>query len=113
MQKYLSAMSIPFEQQFDVGNSRDWVVYGSASGRGTKSKWLEEDMQYLEQRLEQQERTYNSKQLATVLEQERAVSLSADRIRRILQKRGKGGNEGGTASEENKTLNTTGSNKRS
>ena len=97
---------------------RRWQQQGlsglwSATGRGTKRLGVEADMQYLEQCLEQQERTYNSKQLATVLEQERAVSLSADRIRRILQKRGKGGNEGGTASEENKTLNTTGSNKRS
>ena len=106
-------MSIPFEQQFDVGNSRDWVVYGSASGRGTKSKWLEEDMQYLEQRLEQQERTYNSKQLANVLEQERQVNLSADRIRRILQKRGGDGNERDTASEKNKTRNTDNLNERS
>ena len=113
LHKYLSAMSIAFERQFDVGNSRGLVVYGSASGRGTKRKWLEADMQYLEQCLEQQERTYNSKQLATVLEQERAVSLSADRIRRGLQKRGGDGNERGTASEENKTLNTNNSNKRS
>ena len=35
-------------------------------------------MQYLEQCLEQQEQTYNSKQLAKVLEQERQVNLSAD-----------------------------------
>ncbi len=63
------------------------MVYGSASGRGTKRKWAEADMEYLEQCLEQQPRTYNSKQLATKLEQERQVSLSGDRIRRILQKR--------------------------
>jgi transposase len=90
---------------------RRWQEQGlgglwEARGRGTKRKWQEEDMQYLEQCLEQQERTYNSKQLATVLEQERAVSLSADRIRRILQKRGFDGNERDTASKENKTRNT-------
>ena len=84
-----------------------------APGRGTKRKWVEADMQYLEQCLEQQERTYNSKQLATVLEQERAVSLSADRIRRILQKRGFDGNERGTVIEQNKTLGTNNTNKRS
>lgn len=97
---------------------RRWQQQGlgglwSATGRGTKRLWQEADMQYLEQCLDQQERTYNSKQLATVLEQERAVSLSADRIRRILQKRGGDGNEHDTASKENKTRNTNKSNKRS
>ena len=95
---------------------RRWQQQGlgglwSATGRGTKRKWLEADMQYLEQCLEQQERTYNSKQLATVLEQERAVSLSADRIRRILQKRGFDGNVRGTVIEPNKTFITNDSNK--
>lgn len=97
---------------------RRWQQQGlgglwEAPGRGTKRKWQEEDMQYLEQCLEQQERTYNSMQLANVLEQERQVNLSADRIRRILQKRGGDGNERDTASEENKTRNTKNSNKRS
>ncbi len=97
---------------------RRWQQQGlgglwSATGRGTKRKWKEEDMQYLEQCLEQQERTYNSMQLATVLEQERQVNLSADRIRRILQKRGKGGNEHDTASAKNKTRNTNNLNERS
>lgn len=71
---------------------RRWQEQGlgglwEASGRGPKRKWVEADMEYLEQCLEQQPRTYNSKQLATKLEQERQVSLSADQIRRILQKR--------------------------
>jgi transposase len=97
---------------------RRWQEQGlgglwEAPGRGTKRKWVEADMQYLEQCLEQQERTYNSKQLATVLEQERAVSLSADRIRRILQKRGFDGNVRGTVIEQNKTLGTNNTNKRS
>ena len=97
---------------------RRWQEQGlgglwEAPGRGTKRKWVEADMQYLEQCLEQQERTYNSQQLATVLEQERAVSLSADRIRRILQKRGFDGNERGTVIEQNKTLGTNNTNKRS
>lgn len=97
---------------------RRWQQQGlgglwSATGRGTKRKWQEEDMQYLEQCLEQQERTYNSKQLATVLEQARQVNLSADRIRRILQKRGKGGNARDTASDKNKTLGTNNLNERS
>jgi len=60
-------------------------------------------MKYLEQCLEQDQRTYNSAQLAAKLEQERQVSLSADRIRRILQKRGSDGNVPARVSEVNKT----------
>ena len=59
-----------------------------APGRGAKRKWQEADMQHLEQCLSEDQRTYNSAQLAVKLEQERQVQLSADRIRRILQKRG-------------------------
>ena len=95
---------------------RRWQEQGlgglwEATGRGTKRKWVEADIQYLEQCLEQQERTYNSKQLATKLEQERQVSLSADRIRRILQKRALDGNVRGRAIEPNKTLSISNSNK--
>lgn len=59
-----------------------------APGRGAKRKWQEADMQHLERCLEEDQRTYNSAQLAAKLEQDRQVKLSADRIRRILQKRG-------------------------
>lgn len=95
---------------------RRWQQQGlgglwEAPGRGTKRKWQEEDMQYLEQCLEQQERTINSMQLATVLEQERQVNLSADRLRRILQKRASDGNARDTVSEQNKTLGPNKSNK--
>lgn len=61
-------------------------------GRGAKSKWSEADMQYLERCLEQDQRTYNSVQLSKQLETERKVSLSADRKRLLLQKRGTDGN---------------------
>ena len=95
---------------------RRWQKQGlgglwEASGRGTKRKWVEADMEYLEQCLEQQPRTYNSKQLATKLEQERQVSLSGDRIRRILQKRALNGNERGIAIKQNKKLSTNNLNK--
>ena len=95
---------------------RRWQEQGlgglwEASGRGTKRKWAEADMEYLEQCLKQQPRTYNSKQLATKLEQERQVSLSGDRIRRILQKRALNGNEHGIAIKQNKKLNTNNLNK--
>ncbi len=68
-----------------------------AAGRGMKQRWHEADLKYLEARLEQDPRTYNSSQLATLLERERGVKLSADRIRRILQKRGSAGSALGTA----------------
>lgn len=95
---------------------RRWQEQGlgglwEASGRGTKRKWAEADMEYLEQCLEQQPRTYNSKQLATKLEQERQVSLSGDRIRHILQKRAFGGNARDTAIKQNLLPSTNNSNK--
>ena len=72
-------------------------------GRGAKAKWQEEDMQYLEQCLEQEQRTYNSIQLSKKLEKERQVSLSGDRIRRVLQKRASDGSELAIRIKENKT----------
>lgn len=76
---------------------RRWEAHGlgglwESPGRGAKPKWSEADLQYLERCLEQDQRTYNSEQLSKQLETERQVSLSADRIRRILQKRGTDGN---------------------
>ncbi len=95
---------------------RRWQQQGlgglwDASGRGAKAKWQEADMVYLEQCLEQQPRTYNSQQLAQKLEQERQVGLSADRIRRILQKRAIEGSEHDTRNEVDKTPTIKPSNK--
>lgn len=92
-------------QQLGIGGLWD------ASGRGAKAKWLEEDMVYLEQCLEQELRTYNSQQLSYKLKQERQVNLSADRIRRILQKRALAGNELGILNGAGKTPTTKPSNK--
>ena len=92
-------------QQLGLGGLWD------ASGRGAKAKWLEEDMVYLEQCLEQELRTYNSQQLSYKLKQERQVNLSADRIRRILQKRAIEGNELGILKGAGKTPTTKPSNK--
>ena len=58
-----------------------------ASGRGAKRKWFDTDLQYLEQCLEKEGRTYNSLQLAHKLSQERQVKLSPERLRHLLQKR--------------------------
>ena len=49
-------------------------------------------------------RTYNSKQLAHKLKEERGVDLSSDRLRRVLKKKVIGGNEQGQAIEVSKTL---------
>jgi transposase len=60
-----------------------------APGRGGKPRYSESDLVYLENCLAQESQTYNSKQLAKKLASERQVSLSADRLRRVLKQRGK------------------------
>lgn len=77
-----------------------------APGRGMKPRWSEADIGFLEQCLEQEQRTYTSAQLATKLEQERSVRLSPDRIRRILQKRGADGSGRATPNGNGKTQNS-------
>lgn len=59
-----------------------------ASGRGRKARWQEADMVHLEKALVEDERTYNSPQLAEKLQQERQISLSPGHLRRVLKKRG-------------------------
>lgn len=44
--------------------------------------------EFLKECLKNESRTYNSLQLAQKLEKERSVKLSADRLRRILKKKG-------------------------
>lgn len=75
-----------------------------APGRGTKPKWQEEDLKYLTDCLESDQRTYNSQQLAEKLLKEREVDLSGDRIRRLLKKKIIAGNEREKAKKESKTL---------
>ena len=68
-------------------SDRGLVGLWSAPGRGAKPKWKKEDIEYIEACLKEEERTYNSVQLARKLKQERAVNLSSDRLRRILKKK--------------------------
>jgi len=75
-----------------------------APGRGAKPKWQEEDLKYLTDALENDQRTYNSQQLAEKLLQEREVNLSGDTIRRLLKKKIIAGNERERARKESKTL---------
>jgi transposase len=51
----------------------------------------------------EEERTYNSAQLAQKLAAERDVKLSPAHLRRVLKKRGFAGNAPGTAIARNKT----------
>jgi transposase len=56
-------------------------------GRGGKPSWKEEDIEFKEECLKNEPRTYNSVQLAQKLEKERSIKLSPDRLRRILKKK--------------------------
>ena len=57
-------------------------------GRGRKPRWTPADIEYLEECLSQEQCTYNSQQLSQKLATERGVELSADRLRKLLKKRG-------------------------
>lgn len=71
---------------------RNWMTTGlgglwDKAGRGKKPTWHPSDLEYLEQCVNEEGRTYNSTQLAVKLWEERGVKLSADRIRKLLKKR--------------------------
>jgi transposase len=70
---------------------------------GAKPRWQPEDLEYLEECLRQEQRSYNSQQLAQTLEQERNVKLSPDHLRQVLKKRGCCGSGPGKVTVENKT----------
>jgi len=59
----------------------------SALGRGAKQKWNVKDLEYIETCIREEQRTYNSVQLAQKLRQEKGINLSSDRLRRILKKK--------------------------
>ncbi|WP_218773697.1 helix-turn-helix domain-containing protein [Cylindrospermopsis raciborskii] len=85
-----------------------WEKFGleglwEKSGRGGKPKYKDSDIEFLEECLKKEPRTYNSVQLAQKLETERSVKLSPDRLRRVLKKRGSFGKEAEKATKENKT----------
>ena len=70
-----------------------WQQYGlgglwDAPRPGPQPRWQSEDLEHLEVCLREDPRTYNGQQLAKKLETERQVTLSADHLRRVLQKRG-------------------------
>lgn len=59
---------------------------------GRPRQWQEADLKYIEECLEQDQRVYNSKQLAEKLWEERKVNLSSDRLRKLLKKKAGYGN---------------------
>lgn len=63
-----------------------------------------EDLEHIESCLREEQRTYNTQQLAQKLASERQVYLSADHLRRVLKKRGLSGSELDTVTEANKIL---------
>jgi transposase len=90
---------------------RRWKTKGlvglwEEGGRGAKSKWKTEELEYIENCLNQEQRTYNSIQLARKLKQDRAVDLSGDRLRRILKKKDIDGKEPDRVIEKS-TINTS------
>jgi transposase len=82
-----------------------------APGRGVKPRCKEADWQYLEGLLEQEDRTYTSGQLAEQLKQSRQVTLSQDRLRRVLKKRGSVGSGLDSRTAPNKTQRSSRSSK--
>ena len=87
---------------------RQWKTEGlyglwEKEGRGKKPTWEASDIEYLEQCLNEEERTYNSTQLAAKLAAERGVKLSAERIYKLLKKRATAGSAPVRAIESAKT----------
>ncbi len=72
-------MSILFERQFDAGRTRDSVDCEKPLVEVPNRNGNLADLEYLEQCLEQEQRTYNSEQLAKKLATERQVQLSPER----------------------------------
>jgi transposase len=91
--------------------SRGLVGLWERTGRGAPARWQESDLVFLESCLEQDPRTYTSLQLSKKLKEERKVSLSPDRLRRVLKKRAMSGSGLAIPIEANKTLSKKPSNK--
>ena len=73
-----------------------------APGRGAKPRFQAEDLQYVQELLAQETRTYNSTQLVKKLKQERNIDLSSDRLRRLLKKKIIDGNVPAPVTRKNK-----------
>jgi transposase len=56
-------------------------------GRGSKRRWTDEDIDFLLQRVAEENCTFTAAQLVRLLAETRGVELSADRLSRILKKK--------------------------
>lgn len=54
---------------------------------GRQRRWQDADLAYLDECLQQEQRTYSSRQLSQKLSQERQVNLSPAQLRRVLKKK--------------------------
>lgn len=64
-----------------------------AARSGRNRKWSREALEEIEQKLDQEERSYSSRQLCQYLATERKIKLSERHLRRILKKKTIGGKE--------------------
>ena len=55
---------------------------------GAQRRWQEADLTYLEGCLREEPQSYNSRQLADKLQQERQITLTPGHLREVLRKRG-------------------------
>ena len=55
---------------------------------GAQRRWHEQDLEYLESCLREEQKTYNSRQLADKLKQQCNVTLTPGHLREVLKKRG-------------------------
>lgn len=106
---YIEAIATYFDWHVETTRSviKRWQKNGlgglwDAPKPGVKRRWQPEDMVYIESLLEE-ERTYNSAQLAQKLEAERDVKLCPAHLRRVLKKRGSVGSAPGIATGKSKT----------
>lgn len=84
---YLNCASNTVRQTFYRWLTRGIEGLFDAPRPGRTPVWTEEDIKHLENCLEKDSRTYNSRQLVEKLFQERSITLSRDRLRKILKKK--------------------------
>lgn len=78
---------------------------------GRPPRWSSADIEYLVEKIERSEETFNSRQLAAELEEARAIKLSRRQLRRVLKKKTIAGSGLGTAIASNKTRTSDRKNK--
>jgi len=90
---YLQVSPHQVRQSFYRWITRGMEGLSDAPRTGRKRLWREEDLEYLEEYLENAQRTYNSYQLVEILKTERGINISRERLRKILKKKTGDGKE--------------------